>query len=78
MSRIGADAACKLQKHFGGDYIAFPTKKVHAFIRDRKLAIAWRQGRDLRELARENRISERTAMRALDRIKTGDLPRPPQ
>ena len=75
---VGLDAATLLHKQFGGCIMAYPSQRVRSCIRDREIARAWKAGRDIRQLARDHKVCERTAIRALSRIKTSDLVEPIQ
>jgi hypothetical protein len=78
---IGKDNARLLQRHFAGETLAFPARRIKAIERDVRIAKAFTEGNSIPVLAVAHHVSERTVLRALGRITTKDVaeatPTPP-
>ena len=78
---IGREKANLLQRHFAGEALPFPARSIKAIERDIRIAKAFTEGSSIPLLAETHHVSERTVMRALDRITTKDVaeatPTPP-
>lgn len=70
---IGPEAATKLQKHFGGELMPYPQKRVMAYLRHLRIAREWQAGRTVEQIAASHGVTERTVYRALIRITNHDL-----
>ena len=70
---IGKDNARLLQRHFAGETLAFPARRIKAIERDVRIAKDFTQGSSIPALAEMHHVSERTVLRALGRITTKDV-----
>jgi hypothetical protein len=70
---IGEDNARLLQRHFAGETLAFPARRIKAIERDVRIAKDFTQGSSIPALAEMHHVSERTVLRALGRITTKDV-----
>lgn len=70
---VGREKADRLQKHFAGETMAFPSRRCRAITRDIRIAAEFVQGIPIPVLAEAHNVSQRTVTRALARVTTGDI-----
>ncbi len=72
---VGRDNAELIHRHFGGETMAFPARRIKAISRDIRIARDFTQGIPIPVLAATHGVCERTVTRALDRVSAGDIQR---
>jgi hypothetical protein len=70
---VGRDNAELIHRHFSGETMAFPARRIRAITRDLAIARDFTQGIPIPVLAQTHGVCERTVTRALDRVTTGDV-----
>ena len=73
---LGRDNAELLHRHFAGETMAFPARRIRAIRRDIEIARDFTtEHLPVSVLAERHGVSERTVIRALGRVTTGDVER---
>jgi hypothetical protein len=72
---IGREQADLIHRHFAGETMAFPARRIRAIRRDIEIARDFQLGIPVPVLATTHGVSERTVTRALDRVSHGDIQR---
>lgn len=75
VKNVGPTNAELLRRHFGGETLSFPARRMRAVARDIEIAKQFQLGIPIPILASSNAISERTVLRALARVTSGDIQR---
>ena len=70
---IGRQNAELIHRHFSGETMAFPARRIRAISRDILIARDFTQGIPIPVLATSHKVSEQTVLRALGRVTTGDI-----
>ena len=72
---VGRENAELIHRHFAGEMLPFPARRIRAITRDILIARDFTQGIPVPVLAEHHGVSERTVTRALDRVTGGDIAR---
>ncbi len=72
---LGREEAERLRRHFAGETLPFPVRRLKKVARDISIARDFQQGIPIPVLAQHHRVSHAIVMRAVSKVSQGDIQR---